>query len=157
MSTHNLSLALPSTLWASSLTCVLALMTCALVGCSKSSPGIGIAATGLNCIDDSPTCIDRRQAALRALLSDPQRTWVQRPPTAEAYASGVRLFAYKKSKKQLTCPELTVGIQEASGARSSLRSAASRLTSAQIARGAMLGDEVSRELTREKHRRCKNS
>jgi len=124
-------------------------------GCANKSPQIGIASAGLNCLDDSPRCIERRQAALRSLLADKQRVWVQRPPTAEAYASGVRLFAYKKTKKSLTCPELGVGVREASAARASLRSASSRLTPAQIARGAMLGDEVSRELAREKKRRCK--
>jgi len=89
------------------------------------------------------------------MLADKQRVWVQRTPTAEAYASGVRLFAYKKTKKALTCAELDVGIREASGARASLRSAKARLSPAQIGRGAMLGDEVSRELSREKKRRCK--
>ena len=127
----------------------------AVAGCANKSPELGITSAGLKCVDDSPRCIERRQAALRAMLSDHQRTWVQRPPTAEAYASGVRLFAFKKSKKTLTCPELDVGIREASGARSQLRQAASRLSPAQIARGAMLGDEVSRELRREKTRRCK--
>ncbi len=124
-------------------------------GCANKSPEIGITSAGLNCVDDSPRCIERRQAALRSMLSDKQRVWVQHIPTAEAYASGVRLFAYKKTKKALTCPELNVGIREASGARASLRSAKGRLRPAQIARGAMLGDEVSRELSREKKRRCK--
>ncbi len=89
------------------------------------------------------------------MMADRRRTWVQRPPSAEAYASGVRLFAFKKSKKSLTCDELGLGIREASGARASLRRAADRLSPAQIARSAMLGDEVSRELSREKKRRCK--
>lgn len=124
-------------------------------GCATKSPGLGITSAGLNCIDDSPKCIDRRQAALTALLSDNQRVWVHRPPTPEAYASGVRLFAFKKSKKSLTCPELDAGIREASGARASLRGASARLSPAQIARGAMLGDEVARELKREKSSRCK--
>lgn len=123
-------------------------------GCTTSSPGLGIASAGLNCVDDSPVCIDRRQAALRALLSDRQRSWVHQNPTPSAYASGVRLFAYKKSKKSLTCPELNVGIREAKAARASLRSARATLSPAQIARGAMLGDEVARELLRESKRRC---
>ena len=131
------------------------LVPLATAGCSTNSPELGITSAGLKCIDDTPTCINRRQAALRALLSDPQRTWVQRTPSVDAYASGVRLFAYKKSKKSLTCPELEAGIREASGARGRLRTASGRLSPAQIARGAMLGDEVARELTRERKRRCK--
>lgn len=126
-----------------------------LAGCATSSPGLSIASAGLNCVDDTPVCIDRRQAALRALLSDRQRAWVHQRPSPSAYASGVRLFAFKKSKKTLTCPELGMGIREAKGARASLRSATAHLTPAQIARGAMLGDEVARELSRESKRRCK--
>lgn len=122
--------------------------------CANNSPELGITATGLNCVDDSPKCIDRRQSALRALLSDPQRRWILQSPDAEAYASGVRLFAFKKSKKNLTCTELNAGIREASGARSALRAASARLTHNQIARGALLGDEVASELRREHNRRC---
>lgn len=126
----------------------------AMAGCANNqSPG-SLTSAGLNCIDDSPACIARRQTALTTLMSDNQRTWVHRKPSAEAYASGVRLFAYQKSKKKLTCDELGVGIREASGARASLQRAKARLTAAQVARGAMLGDEVSRELSREKKRRC---
>ena len=125
------------------------------VGCAAKAPSGGLVATGLNCIDDSAACIAHRQTALRILMNDRQRTWIHRPPTAEAYASGVRLFAYKKSKKALTCGELGIGIREASGARVSLRRAAARLSPAQIARSAMLGDEVSRELSRENKHRCK--
>lgn len=135
-------------------TSALAAAVVSLAACANQSPGLGITAAGLNCVDDSPKCIDRRQAALRSLLSDKQRVWIQRPPTPEAYASGVRLFAFKKSKKSLTCSELDAGIREAQGARPSLRGASNRFTSAQVARGAMLGDEVARELTRERSRRC---
>lgn len=126
-----------------------------LAGCANNSPNLSITSAGLSCLDDSPRCIERRQAALRAMLADKQRVWVHRAPSADAYASGVRLFAFKKSKKKLTCPELDVGIREAAGARSSLQSAKGRLHPQQIARGAMLGDEVGRELSREKNRRCK--
>lgn len=123
--------------------------------CTANQPKFGGVSDGLHCVDDSSACIDKRQFALRTLLADSKRTWIGRPPSPEAYAAGVRLFAYKKQKKVLNCQELSSGIQEASNARASLRSASNRLTSGQIARGAMLGDEVSRELAREKKRRCK--
>jgi len=111
---------------------------------------------GLGCVDDSIKCRNRRQAALSELLADQSRGWVRQSADAEAYASGVRLFAFKKRKRDLTCPELAIGRREANAARPTLRAASARLTPAQIARGAMLGDEVGKELTREhRRRRCK--
>lgn len=110
---------------------------------------------GLHCVDDSLVCRERRQAALAALLADRERSWINRPPDAAAYASGVRLFAYKKRKGELTCRELAIGVSEARGARSTLRAASDQLTPGQIARGAMLGDEIEKELKRERRRRCK--
>lgn len=110
---------------------------------------------GLNCVDDSLACREYRQAALKELLADREKTWINRPPDAAAYASGVRLFAYKKRKRDLTCGELAIGVSEAKGARGTLRAASGRLTPGQIARGAMLGDEIEEELKRERRRRCK--
>ncbi|MGH6815407.1 MAG: hypothetical protein ACREC6_06870 [Hyphomicrobiaceae bacterium] len=108
---------------------------------------------GISCIDDSPHCVDRRRAALKALTDDKQHSWVRQAPTPQAYASGVRLFAFKQKKRDLTCDELTLGRREADAAAKTLRSAGG-LTPAQVARGAMLGTEVSRELQREIARRC---
>ena len=89
------------------------------------------------------------------MVDDKNRAWVKEPPTPEAYASGVRLFAFKKKKKELTCDELAHGKREADAARASLESAGSTLTHAQVARGTMLATEVGRELQREMSRRCK--
>lgn len=132
---------------------------CAVLACGCAGPGPAPASpvkAGLNCVDDSPACRSQRQAALKALVDDDTRSWINRPPDAAAYASGVRLFAYKKRKGELTCGELAIGISEAKGARSTLRAAAGQLTPGQIARGAMLGDEIEKELTRERRRRCKS-
>ena len=113
-------------------------------------------AAGLGCVDDSLRCRNHRRAALNAMLADKNRSWIRQPPSASAYASGVRLFAFKKRKRELSCSELSIGQREAKAARPTLRAAASRLTPAQIARGAMLGDEVGAELKRERRRRrCK--
>ena len=111
--------------------------------------------SGLGCVDDSPECIQRRQATLRSMVDDKSRSWVNEAPTPEAYASGVRLFAYKSKKKELTCDELKRGKLEADTARHSLASVGSRLTPAQVSRSAMLAGEVGRELQRELNRRCK--
>lgn len=111
---------------------------------------------GLGCVDDSRECIEQRRVALNAIMSDKSRTWVREAPTPEAYASGVRLFAFKTRKSELSCDELAVGRREADNAPAVLRSPqASDLTPAQVSRGLMLGAEVSRELAAEMKRRCR--
>ncbi len=136
--------------------CVLAIAVAALLsGCANGSTANVIQSNGLSCVDDSTHCIQQRQYALKSMLADTSNSWVHQPVSAEAYASGVRLFAYKKKKKQLPCSDLRRGQQEAHNARTVLRGpAGSNLSSGQIARGAMLGTEVARELKREIRRRC---
>lgn len=112
---------------------------------------------GLHCVDDSPNCITHRRETLKLLVSDPQRTWIQQKPDAIAYASGVRLFAFKTKKKELTCPELQAGRLEADGAPVTLRSQGHSLSTAQISRGILLANEIGRELTKEYNSRCKKT
>jgi len=126
----------------------------ALVGCGPDFAGGP--SSGLSCIDDSTDCINRRQRTLRYLVEDEDRTWVKAHPPPEAYASGVRLFALKSKKKELTCEELASGRNEAEKAPHVLRgSLGARLTPAQVSRGLILASEVSRELAAEMKRRCK--
>jgi hypothetical protein len=114
--------------------------------------------SGLTCVDDSPDCVDRRQKTLRYLVDDKDRAWVTAHPPPEAYASGVRLFALKNKKKDLTCEELAHGREEADRAPTVLRGPeGSNLTPAQKSRGIMLASEVSRELSAEIKRRCKKA
>lgn len=109
----------------------------------------------MSCLDDSPHCIAQRQAALRHLVTRSDRHWVRDHASVESYASGVRLFAFKTKKKELTCDELQHGRREADGAGKVLRGPNGRgLTPAQVSRGAMFADEVSRELSKEHARRC---
>jgi len=127
-----------------------ALAACAIDGQSELQ-------RGLSCVDDSPECIGHRQTTLRSLVSDKSRSWIREPPTPEAYASGVRLFAYKAQKKELTCEELSRGKLEADTAKYSLASVGNKLTPSQVARSSMLAGEVSRELQAEMSRRCRKS
>lgn len=107
------------------------------------------------CVDDSKGCIDQRQAQLRALQADRTRGWVKQPASAASYATGVRLFAFKIEKTRLSCDELGAGRREADGAPGILRSSQARgLTPAQVSRGLMFATEVSKELERERARRC---
>ena len=123
-------------------------------GCSMSLQQELGERRGLNCVDDSPRCLAERRTALTAMMSDTSSTWIENPPTATADASGVRLFAYKKRKKNLNCRQLKIGYGEAKGARERLNKTKNpSLTPALRARGAILGDEVARELKRELERR----
>ena len=111
---------------------------------------------GMSCLDDSPNCIAERKTALRHIVTRSDRHWVREPATVHSYASCVRLFAFKTKKKELSCDELKIGRHEADGAARVLRGPEGRsLSPAQISRGVMLGEEVSRELSREQARRCR--
>lgn len=134
-------------------------LICALMGLMATACSTGFnspSQVGMGCVDDSSHCIEQRRVALNAIMADNSRAWVREPATPEAYASGVRLFAFKTRKKDLSCDELAVGRREAENAPAVLRgSDASRLTPAQVSRGLMLGAEVSRELAAEMKRRCR--
>jgi hypothetical protein len=125
------------------------------VGCTGPNVSTG-SSSGLTCVDDSSDCVAKRQRTLRYLVDDQDRAWVKAHAPAEAYASGVRLFALKSKKKELTCDELAHGRNEADQAPSVLRGA-SNLTPAQVSRGIMLAVEVSRELAAEMKRRCRKA
>lgn len=112
---------------------------------------------GLSCIDDSKECVDRRQATLKAMLADKERKWVKEPASPHAHASGVRLFALRSRKTEMTCEELAHGRREAEGAPKALKAASGEgLSPAQISRASLFAAEVSKELSVEmKKRRCK--
>jgi len=131
------------------------LLTILLAGCAGEGAQPELSRVGYSCVDDSPECVARRQTLLRQLQSDNSRSWMKEAPSPESYASGVRLFAMKTKKHELTCEELARGRQEADQAPGALRSLGSKLTSAQVSRSAMLATEVGRELSNEFGRRCR--
>lgn len=138
-------------LWLAVVLSALGLTACA--GGEDPSKALG---KGLSCVDDSPTCISERQAALGGLMSDKSKGWMRQQPQTTAYASGVRLFAYKQQKRQLSCDELAMGRREAEAGPAALRGPTGQgLTPAQISRGVMLSTEVARELDTEFRRRCR--
>ena len=112
---------------------------------------------GLSCVDDSKECLEHRQTALKALLADKERKWVKQPATVEAHASGVRLFAFRSRKKELSCEELAHARREADSAPKALRGPEGKgLSPAQISRASMFAAEVSKEMAAEmKARRCR--
>jgi hypothetical protein len=87
-------------------------------------------------------------AQLKKLVSEPRRDWIGRPQSAEAYANGTRLFAYRALRKKLTCSELKVAMQDTSAATTLLQSP-------HHDRARALTVTVGRELTAEHDRRCR--
>jgi len=127
----------------------------ALGGCAGApSPEIGPWSEA-KCVDDTPACVAQRQSQLKSILADRERRWIPEPANADAYAGGVRLFAYKSRKKELSCNELAQGRREADAGPAVLRGPSGKhLTPAQVSRGVMLAGEVARELGAELRRRC---
>lgn len=126
----------------------------ALSACSGML-GPGDSRAGLSCIDDSPECVEQRETTLKSLLADKDRSWVKEPVTPQAHASGVRLFAFRSKKAELSCEELSLARREAEGAPKVLKNAQG-LSPAQISRASMFAAEVNKELAAEiKKRRCR--
>jgi len=110
---------------------------------------------GLSCIDDTPECVARRQATLKSMLADDERKWLKERPTPLAHASGVRLFAFRSKKAELSCEELGHARKEAEAAPKALKSQKG-LSPAQISRASLFAAEVRKELAAEmKRRRCR--
>ncbi len=137
-----------------------AVAACAFVisACGSSETPIPGPQIGLRCVDDSHHCISQREKVFDSYMADKSRTWVKQPAEPAAYASGVRLFALSKRRRDLSCDELAHGKREADGAPSALRGpGGSGLTPAQVSRGVMLAGDVGRELGREIDKRCKKT
>ena len=127
----------------------------ALPACSVFGPDDPRA--GLSCLDDSKECVDRRRVTLDSYLADNDHTWIKEPATAQAHLSGVRLFAFRSRKKELSCEELARGRREADSVAKSLHGPEGKeISPALIARATLFASEVSKELTAEmRARRCK--
>jgi hypothetical protein len=133
----------------------IAVLSSTLASCSVLN--LETAATGpprADCVDDTPACVERRSAALKEMMGDKKHAWVREPTSAHSYAAGVRLFAFKSRKRDLSCDELAHGKREADGAPAALSGPESGgLTPAQKSRGTLLAAEVSKELGAEMRRK----
>lgn len=126
-----------------------------LLSACASDPPMPPPQAGLRCVDDSAHCISQREKVFDSYMADKSRAWVKQPAPPEAHASGVRLFALSKRRKELSCDELQHAKREADGAPAALRGPGGQgLTPAQISRGVMLAGDVGRELAKEISKRC---
>jgi len=119
------------------------LLAVALGACAGS--GSSLVAT---CLDDSPACISKRKTTLNSLLADQNRSWIKRKPDPVVYATGVRLFAWRKVKGDLTCDELRSGISETGSARKTLSGQITGASRTRIGQIIALSDDVKKELRR---------
>ena len=136
---------------------IAALATCfELAGCAGAPDPAFAQQRGLKCVDDSNVCISQRKMVFDSYMADKSRAWIKQPAGPHEYASGVRLMAYSKTRKDLSCEQLAHAKDEADRGPASLSGGSYvGLTTAQVARGAMLAREVSRELANEMARRCR--
>lgn len=138
------------------LSAIVAVSAC-LAACA-SDPPAPPPQLGLRCVDDSAHCISQREKVFDSYMADKSRAWVKQPAAPEAHASGVRLFALSKRRKDLSCDELQHGKREADAAPAALRGPGGKgLTPAQISRGVMLAGDVGRELAKEISKRCRRA
>ncbi len=136
---------------------IAALATCfELAGCAGAPDPAFAQQRGLKCVDDSNVCISQRKMVFDSYMADKSRAWMKQPAGPHEYASCVRLMAYSKMRKDLSCEQLAHAKEEADRGPASLSGGSYvGLTTAQVARGAMLAREVSRELANEMARRCR--
>ena len=136
---------------------IAALATCfELAGCAGAPDPAFAQQRGLKCVDDSNVCISQRKMVFDSYMADKSRAWIKQPAGPHEYASGVRLMAYSKMRRDLSCEQLAHAKEEADRGPASLSGGSYvGLTTAQVARGAMLAREVSRELANEMARRCR--
>jgi hypothetical protein len=95
------------------------------------------------------------RAVLKTMIDSPDRGWIGQRPPPDTYANGTRLFAYRALRKQLTCGELNLAVNELAAAGRSLNGAVSGMSPDQASRTRALTSQVEGELAREREGRCK--
>jgi hypothetical protein len=123
-----------------------------LAGCASEVGGMPFAfsfggASPLGATSDGCETPQDCSERLKSLVNNPNREWIGAPQSAEDYANGTRLFAYRALQKSLTCSELKRAIEDTKVALSSLEKPPYQ-------RAHALAGEVSRALVAEQAKRC---
>lgn len=95
------------------------------------------------------------QHVLKTMIDSPDRGWIGQRQSPDKYANGTRLFAYRALRKQLTCGELTLAVDELAAASKSLGGAVSGMSHDQVSRTRDLCSQVAGELAKERQGRCR--
>lgn len=94
-------------------------------------------------------------AVLKTMIANPDRGWIGQRHPPDTYANGTRLFAYRALRRQLTCGELGLAVNELAATSRALSGAVSGMTPDQVSRTRALSSQVESELTREREGRCR--
>jgi len=95
------------------------------------------------------------KGVLKTMIESPDRGWIGKRQSPEAYANGTRLFAYRALRTRLTCSELALAVEEVRAASKLLGGSVSGMTPDQLSRTRALGVQVEGELARERAGRCR--
>jgi len=93
-------------------------------------------------------------AQLRALIDNPDRSWIGTQETPADHATGTRLFAYRALHAKLSCTELTRAIDEIAGAASSFATPPPGISAQKAEQVRALNAAVETEMRAERTRRC---
>lgn len=93
-------------------------------------------------------------AVLRAMIADPNQSWMMRAPTPMEFSNGTRLFAYRALRKTLDCGKLRFAGAELDWALDTFSRDVEGMDAGQRARVAALAKEVRAELEAEIKQRC---
>jgi len=91
---------------------------------------------------------------LRALVENSDRSWMRRAETPAEVLTGVRIFAYRALRAQLTCGELGVALAQLAGVPTKLRTPPPGSRPQEVASATRLAAEVHEELSAERETRC---
>jgi hypothetical protein len=106
---------------------------------------------------DRGTCSNATQckAVLKAMIESPDRGWIGRQQPPDVYANGTRLFAYRALRRQLTCRELGMAVDELAAVSKAMSRPVGGMAADQVARTRALSSQVQGELANERAGRCK--
>jgi hypothetical protein len=93
-------------------------------------------------------------AQLKALIDNPDRSWIGKPETPTDHATGTRLFAYRALHAKLSCEELTRAIDELTEAANTFSEPPGSISAQRASQVRALNAAVETELRAERTRRC---
>lgn len=102
------------------------------------------------------TNVDECAFVLKAMVADPQRSWIGRPAPPAVFANGVRLFAYRSLRPSLACVELAAATAEVQAGITTFGGPVPGVSPQRAARVRSLSVEVGDELHMESARRCQD-
>jgi hypothetical protein len=95
-------------------------------------------------------------AQLKTMVDDPSRSWIRRRVSPLEYSNGTRLFAYRALRDRLSCPEMTLALNEINAAAGAFHAPVAGVNAAQAAHLLRLNSDVGQELRAEFAGRCRS-